>query len=200
MDSRGFLRCMDMEAQDVIHVSSPGCGPSPEWIRSVFILAPVGKCSRWEEDQPPKPAPNDPTPVNERKAPALRSLSEGEEEELETGTPVSAGALTMEGGHEAGQPVDLYPWSSESRQRHSHASVASRPASAEEALLTPYNQTPEFLQCFMCPNGFFPLLPQSCQQTPYLHILHSGCSKLMACFPRLSHLLSPFLPSHHGDS
>ena len=100
----------------------------------------------------------------------------------------------------AGQPMDLYPWSSESRQRHSHASVASRPASAEEALLTPHNQTPEFLQCFMCPNGFFPLLPQSCQQTPYLHILHSGCSKLMACFPRLSHLLSPFLPSHHGDS
>ena len=64
-------------------------------------------------------AANDPTPVNERKAPALRSLSEGEEEELETGTPVSAGALTMEGGRGAGQLVDLYPWSSESRQ-HTH--------------------------------------------------------------------------------
>lgn len=62
---------------------------------------------------------HDPTPVNERKAPALRSLSEGEEEELETGTPVSAGALTMEGGHGAGQLVDLYLWSSESRHQHS---------------------------------------------------------------------------------
>lgn len=41
--------------------------------------------------------------MNERKAPALRSLSEGEEEELETGTPVSAGALTMEGGRGEGQ-------------------------------------------------------------------------------------------------
>lgn len=119
MDSHGLLSCLDMKAQDVIHLSSPGCGSSPKWMKRVFTLTPVGKYPRWEDDQPSKPASNDPTPVNERKAPALCSLSEGEEEELETGTPVSAGALSMEGGHGAGQLVDLYLWPSESRHRPS---------------------------------------------------------------------------------
>ena len=36
--------------------------------------------------------------------------------------------------------------------------------------------------------------PQSCQQTPYLHILHPGPLKLMTCFLRLSYFLSPSFP------
>ena len=163
-------------------------------MRRVFILAPVGKCSGREEHQPSKPTSNDPTPVKERKAPALppeQSWGGGPE----MGTPVSMGTLMMEGGGGAGQLVDLSLRPSESRHRHSARLLGISSCLSLGNPINPPQPKPRVLQGFLCRNGFFPLLPSVLPADPLAPHPAPRTLKIDDLLPKAQLLSVSFLPT-----